>query len=263
MGYTEKLTHVAEGLALLPSQFADKANLATLIEIFGNAIQEIESELWGLHSDRRLDNATGALLDDLGKLVGQDRLGYSDDAYRILIRGRVRARRCNGTPDAILAVLEGIEPDTTYELYEGLGEYMIDATGEPITNSVAGILISLLRTASPVSVRGVLHWQESATSASFVLDNVAGTDPDGLGFAEATPLDGAILAGATSSTVDATTNFTATGSITFDAGTALEETVAYSAKTGTTFTHAATAYAHADRAMITQGGGALAAAEEF
>lgn len=93
----------------------------------------------------------------------------------------------------------------------------------------------------------------SAVAGAHVDDTeVQWKESPGLGCALMTPLDGAHGSGATTLTVASTTGFPSSGSLVLDDGTALEELVTYSGKTGTTFTGvSATVNAHADDSSVT------------
>ena len=60
---------------------------------------------------RFLDNAEGEQLNGLGDLVGEERLGRSDDDYRNAIRVRIFQNQASGTPEQMLTLLRLLVPD--------------------------------------------------------------------------------------------------------------------------------------------------------
>jgi hypothetical protein len=62
---------------------------------------------------RYLDNAIGVQLDGLGDLVGEERLGRSDDDYRNAIRVRIFQNQSSGTPEEMLTLLRLLVQDAT------------------------------------------------------------------------------------------------------------------------------------------------------
>lgn len=97
-------TYVESALALLPQQFKNKENLAAFIEAFVNVIQDAEDALFALWRARWIDNAEGVQLDGLGDLVGEERGGLDDDAFRVRIKVRIRANFASGTDQDIVDV---------------------------------------------------------------------------------------------------------------------------------------------------------------
>jgi hypothetical protein len=329
MAVSEKLTHVAEALARLPEQFKGKANIAALLELLVTPVQTLESELWSLQFDRRLANATGDLLDSLGKLIGQPRLAFDDDEYRLMIAGRIAANRSSGTIESVLGTLIAVSPTNTFELIEDTSDgaaFSVEVS-DVIDAELARVMSALLQVATPAGVQALLLWQEVADASSLFtslgtqlaggetagattvdVDSTAGfpttgtimlsqgtsleeskaytgvtattftgvtalsnthadgatvrlTTDTGLSLAISTQINGTEAIGQTTLTVDDASAFAAApATITIDAGTTKEETLTYSAKSGTTFTTTATTIEHLDGASVTQGGGALSGA---
>ncbi len=235
---TLKTTHVVEALARLKEQFKDKDVIEAIVSIFAGRIQTIENDIWDAFEMQLLENASDGLLDRLGSIVGQPRLAFTDEEYRLTIAGRIRANRSNGTVEAMLGVLVAVAPTITWELIEDdLAAYTVEGD-EPLTVALAKVIAALLDVATPVGVRGLFMWQELEDADTFTL-------------AIGTAMSAGETAGATTIDVADTSLFPATGTLMYSAGTALEETKVYSAKTSTTFTSAALANTHPAGAMVT------------
>jgi len=91
----EITTHVEQALLLFMEQFKGKEKLESLLASYIQEVQELEGALYDLFSERLLETAIGAQLDQLGRAVGQERIG-GDDYYRQLIRARIAINRSNG-----------------------------------------------------------------------------------------------------------------------------------------------------------------------
>jgi hypothetical protein len=135
--------HVAQGLALFIEYFQNKPNLAALTSSYLNQIQEIENVFFDVLTKRYIANAKDAQLDTLGRIVGQPRIGATDDIYRLWILARIRANVSNGRADDIIQVaqlvLQGLS--FTYDDYYP-ASFVVDVT-EPMTvdaPSVASII---------------------------------------------------------------------------------------------------------------------------
>ncbi len=97
--------YVGEGLGFLTSQYAppNAPQLAALLTSYLNQAQELEGVLWDVWTFRQLRNLeeyslpeTNALMDVVGELVGQPRLGLSDHQYVSIIYLRIAVNRTIG-----------------------------------------------------------------------------------------------------------------------------------------------------------------------
>ena len=87
---------------------------------FMREIQTLEDTLWEMLELRTLAGADLPRLKVLGKIVGQPRLGFSTENYRLLIEARALANVSKGEARDLLAVLN---------LLLGQGEYTLLAMG--------------------------------------------------------------------------------------------------------------------------------------
>lgn len=94
------------------SQFRDKPRLMALMAGCARGIQELEDITFSLIVSRSLELATGAQLDQWGRLVGEERLGLVDAEYRRFIEARILVNRCNSTTDELIVIWEKITGGT-------------------------------------------------------------------------------------------------------------------------------------------------------
>ena len=99
--------HVEQALDRRLEQWKDKENLAGVVESQVKGYQEIEEMFFELR-DKRLGiaDAEGYQLDQIGLIVGQSRLNFEDDFYRILLLARVGANVSNGEGERIIDTLK-------------------------------------------------------------------------------------------------------------------------------------------------------------
>ena len=99
--------HVEQGLERRLEQWKSKENLEKVLSALMVGIQEIETMFFDL-LDGRLDInlAIGEQLDQIGEIVGQDRLNFDDDFYRILLLARIGINVSNGEPERIIDTLK-------------------------------------------------------------------------------------------------------------------------------------------------------------
>lgn len=100
---TQNKQHVANGVALLITQFKEKPRMTALLAAFLNEGQQVENALYGLLA-MQLPTATGAALDLIGKIVGQTRQGMLDAQYVQFIQARIRTNLSDGKVETLIAI---------------------------------------------------------------------------------------------------------------------------------------------------------------
>lgn len=167
--------HVTESLATLPSQFQDKTGWTAAVTALVTPIQALEDVLQDVLLQRILDNAIGAQLDDIGRLVGQARLTTDDDQQRRYVRARIAANRSGGTGENVLTISVLVVDDVAaHHVIENLGGAALFLRLEDVavSNDVATILIGFLRTSVLAGVKIVL-----ISSAAVPDETLAAADP--------------------------------------------------------------------------------------
>ena len=90
--------------------------------LFGNQIQDLENAARTLLYSLSIDRSEGDQLDQLGTIVGQSRLGYNDEYYRILLKVKIGINISEGDIERILTLwklLTGTDNVTLTELFPG------------------------------------------------------------------------------------------------------------------------------------------------
>lgn len=99
--------HVEKGLERRLQQWVDKPNLEKIIRSLITGKQELENTFFDLRNKRLgIFEAEGEQLDQIGQIVGQGRLNFDDDFYRILLLARVGANVSNGEPERIIDTIK-------------------------------------------------------------------------------------------------------------------------------------------------------------
>jgi len=70
--------------------------------LFGNQVQDLENAIRELYFRLDIDRMAGVQLDKIGTIVGQDRLGFADDFYRVLIKVKIGVHVSEGEIERIL-----------------------------------------------------------------------------------------------------------------------------------------------------------------
>lgn len=200
----------------LYEQFKGKPNWIALVDrVWAPQMDQLEAAAQSLLTLPSIDDSSGFQLDVIGKIVGQPRAGLDDPTYRLILRGKIRANRSQGTPEDLYAVLVAAFGVGTQAVYAPGGDASFDLRlVAPMADSEVGVIVSLVGDAKPAGVRGVFEWQEAADALMLftaLSDNAA--SPVSIG-------DGTV-------TVNSTAAFPASGQVTIDGGLANAETLSF------------------------------------
>ena len=147
-------------------------NITKLLTALITPHQSVEDTLQQLRTGLRLDNAVGAQLDLLGKIVGQLRNGLDDDDYRRYIRARISANISDGTVEDLLRVAVLIVDDDSLTIQvdqQGVAAVVVRVSNAVVSNT-ADILIKFLKLAVAAGVRVILEWSSLPQSNWFIWD---------------------------------------------------------------------------------------------
>lgn len=174
--------HALRMADLLVEQFRKKAtNLIATCHIGGNRGQDIENTMSDLLEFRDVTDAIGVQLDGLGEIVGEERLGRSDEEYRQAIITRIFINSNAGTPEALISacrLLTEAERVRYREYYPGVAWLH--------TDGIKGFdqdIVAALDAIAPAGVRVGLT-RLDFTFTAFVTAPEAGIPVDGLGVSE-------------------------------------------------------------------------------
>jgi hypothetical protein len=193
----ERIDYVADWAARLRgrlyAQFRDDASWQQWCdEVLGPQFQDLEDSAQSLLKLYDIDASEGELLDLIGRVVGQRRLGTLDPVYRLYLKARVLANRSTGTPENIYDVLRALYGAATARpMYIGGWNKQFAVRVRAVIEREAALVgADLLRSAKESGARGILEWQESADADLYYLDSAHATLTTALvGFGAATTLD--------------------------------------------------------------------------
>lgn len=143
--------HVQQGLDALPMQLRGKPKLEVVLRALLRQVQELEDATLALLSSRDLNTASGAVLDQLGRLVGENRVGRLSDAeYRLAIQLRIQRNNSRGEPDRLIRVLRQLS-NATGVLYEEPAPGLVRMTFDG--NALPADMRASMEAIAPVGVR--------------------------------------------------------------------------------------------------------------
>lgn len=96
--------HEAQAFARFMEQWKNKTNMERVVRALIGGYPEMETAGFDLlDKTLNIDNAEGEQLDVIGIIVGQQRLGFDDAFYRILLRVRIGINVSEGEPARIIS----------------------------------------------------------------------------------------------------------------------------------------------------------------
>jgi len=111
-------THVDDAKDRLIRQYKQGSNVEDVAGALVTPIQQSENDLYELYSLDDIDVMIGTQLDMIGATIGQDRQGFLDDDYRILLKARIAINSSRGTLDDLLSIWNILNPSQTTEILE-------------------------------------------------------------------------------------------------------------------------------------------------
>lgn len=184
---TLPIDHIEAALARLPHQYrqrcdgtAGETNTQKVIRCLMAPAADLETALLAVLNNANVDNATGFLLDLVGKWVGRARNGVADDEiYRRYIRAQIVVNRSDGVINDILAVARLVVDDPDVGLIlrnDGIAAYVLQVSSVALDPDVVDVLVRLVVKATSAGVRPIIEYAISAPDDVFQFDDGPGFD---------------------------------------------------------------------------------------
>lgn len=179
--------HVEQALNRRLEQYIGKPNIEAVLEIHAEGYQELEEVFNDLMLKRlNIDEAEGEQLDQIGKVIGQPRMSFDDDFYRILLYARIGINVSNGEPERIINTLK-LLTKAFYVHYMNLGGGEIEVGSDGVINPLSveflltnlqkvvmgGIRVNSLRIYSPDEAFAIAGPNQKTLGLGFGDDSVA------------------------------------------------------------------------------------------
>jgi AcrR family transcriptional regulator len=164
----------------LPAGLYGKPRLEAFVRALAHGCQVLEDEIAARALALGLDTANDADLDLLGSIVGERREGLDDADYRRFIAARLLARKCNGTPDELLAILELIAAPCVAVHYDmfAAGFRLYFGRSTPLADALLGRVMRFMVAIKPAGVTMLLV-EYTASPVGF--ESPANATPAGFG----------------------------------------------------------------------------------
>jgi hypothetical protein len=158
----------------LAPPFWGKPFIAALLSSFLREIQRLEDTVWDILDIRTLPNADLPRLKVLGRIVGQPRLNFSTESYRLLIEARALANVSRGRASDLLAVLELLVGPASYSLFEIGDATLWLTTLQPLDSEGVDLLTQILPDTRAAGVGLQLLFTRTTLADTFLWGDVWG-----------------------------------------------------------------------------------------
>lgn len=164
----------------LPAGLYGKPRLEAFVRALAHGCQMLEDEIAARAMALGLDTANSTDLDLLGSIVGERRDGLDDEDYRRFIAARLLARKCLGTPDELVAILELVAAPCVAVHYDmfAAGFRLYFGRALPLTDEMLGRVRRFMVAVKPAGVTMLLV---EYTGSPVGFESPASATPAGFG----------------------------------------------------------------------------------
>lgn len=165
--------HRERAVNALLSQYQHAPRIVALVRALAGAVQAIEDSAFDLLVSSTLTAASGDLLDQWGRIVGERRGGLDDADYRRFIEARILANRSGGTTDRLIrvfSIVAGPGEVRHFDLFPA-GFALTIKRDAPLDDAIRRRVRALMESIKPAGVGLSLI---EASPAAFQLDSGPG-----------------------------------------------------------------------------------------
>ena len=179
MTLLKKTTHAADAPLLFVAQFQPSPNLVALIQLMVDQVQEIEDAQFEILTEvSNILVAVGEQLDNLGRILNDQRNGRTDVDYRLGLLARINLNLSSGTGEDLISLVLNVTGPNTVELVEDFPAHFDVIIQDPVPAETGTLASIFVQSGKAAGVRGITQWQIATGVDYFGFDG----DPDALGF---------------------------------------------------------------------------------
>lgn len=184
--------HSARALKRSTSPYKGKARHEAFISALVKQVQDLEDAIHGMIDARALSNAQGKQLDNIGLIVGQNREGFGDEFYRILLYVKIGQNTSQGGGEKLISIYKLLTGASLVH-YQDLGGGSIALGSDvPLANDLINFVYASMEKVAAGGVRvDALTCFDPTIPFAFSGPNA---DAPGAGFSDITGTTGGKLA---------------------------------------------------------------------
>lgn len=157
-------------------QFRTKTTFQALADMLAIQAQDLEDAFQSLLTITSIDDSEGTQLRTIGRIIGQQNLGWTDAVYRTYLKVRVLVNRSRGTVEDLYAILLLGFGDKNWRVrIAGTKTILITSQDEVTADQVGAILLFLL-SAKDAGARLILEYRTVPIASVFRFDTGPGYD---------------------------------------------------------------------------------------
>lgn len=166
---TEITDHALRALARVLQQFRpETSGMSAILNALNVQTQELETSGMALLTERYIDTAVGAQLDQIGNVLLEFRQGESDADYTERLKAKIRVLRSSGSATDLILIYKLILPDNDIYFTQIGGGGFILSVGAIETSRIPTYL-RFLHQAKSAGINGQLHVDDGDLSLAFTL----------------------------------------------------------------------------------------------
>lgn len=160
----------AEALDRVVEQLRDQANFEALVSLLSEQVQLVQDATLVVLNDTLVADSEGAQLDGLGAIVGEERFGREDIAYRLGILARIRLNLSSGTTEDVIAIVRALAGAVTVRITDTPPASFLVEIVEPIDPAAVNpdIVANFVASARGASIGAQLLYIEDPEADIFM-----------------------------------------------------------------------------------------------
>jgi len=137
--------HKEQAKARLIEQYKRKPKVEAMVDaLIGCQHQDLEDAYFTLFEQLNINNQVAGQLDQIGTIVGQNRLGLDDESYRIALKGRIGVNNSKGTIENIIQLFKLMTNASRVDVIENYpAEVQVDID-VPINSTIIELAIAFI-----------------------------------------------------------------------------------------------------------------------
>lgn len=158
-------------------QFATKPKIKAWAAMLGRQAQDLEDSAQAILTITNIDGSIGAQLDNLGRFIGQPRVGLDDPTYRTYLRARILANKSSGTPEALYRVIGALFSGAVMKITSsGVKSFVLKVSTVVMSTAQANAALAFLIDSKEAGARVVLEYQQAPDARLLRFDTLPGFD---------------------------------------------------------------------------------------
>lgn len=152
MQFEKITTHNEDALDRIIGQYRNSEKLRGILTALCKQVKDLEDTTNSCLGKLNIDTATDLLLDKIGEIIGQSRLGFNDEMYKVLIYTRIAINISGGIPENIINIFRIITQSESVDFRELFPAGIQIMADHEIPTNIVSAVKNAVRNALPAGV---------------------------------------------------------------------------------------------------------------